>query len=498
VLEASAASGPARAFLESNPVSESQMKTRILVGVSSALCLGVLPMAAQETTNVEQLRKQLGEMQRKFEQTVQEQREQIHALEQKLEQLKAPPVAEKAAAGTPESGQIQDLKKEVDSVVEAQKKILPSEFNPAIGLVGETVFSYNGRASDQTGNDRPGGFDVFQRSLELNVSASVDPFAKAYAVLNASADSATGEANLGLEEAALQTTSLPWGLELKAGRFFGEFGKLSDIHDHELPFVNRPLALDQYIGGESRTDGAQLSWLLPTDHYVSAVAGFGNGFGGDSPLNNPGTYRPLGGLNYFGRLSTYFDLTPDFQMETGVSGLINPTTQDRGGVLVQPDGSTLTERARRVAGLDLKLSYVPLADNQFRRVDWGTEVLYSDSRYWMDPDGSLDPANGGVFSGDESKGGIGSFGLYSYVTYKWSRQWSAGFLFDWVQSAENNERQTFAYSPYLTFAFSHWNQLRLQYTRTEHNAVSGLPSDDAVYLQWTWIIGAHAHGWQQR
>ena len=164
----------------------------------------------------------------------------------------------------------------------------------------------------------------FQRSVELNVAASVDPFAKAYAVINASADAQTGEATLGVEEAALQTTSLPWNLELKAGRFFGEFGKLSYIHDHELPFVNRPLALDQYIGGESRTDGAQLNWLLPIPHYVSLTTGAGVGFGGDSPLNNPGTYRALSGFNYYGRLSTYFDLTPNLQLETGISGLINP------------------------------------------------------------------------------------------------------------------------------------------------------------------------------
>jgi len=45
---------------------------------------------------------------------------------------------------------------------------------------------------------------------------------------------------------------------------------------------------------------------------------------------------------------------------------------------------------------------------------------------------------------------------------------------------------------------SHWNQLRLQYTHTDHNAISGLRPDDAVYLQWSWIIGAHSHGWQQR
>ncbi len=66
---------------------------------------------------------------------------------------------------------------------------------------------------------------------------------------------------------------------MKAGRFFGEFGRLAYIHDHELPFVNRPLVLDQYIGGESRTDGVQLNWLVPIEHYVSLTVGVGNDFG---------------------------------------------------------------------------------------------------------------------------------------------------------------------------------------------------------------------------
>jgi hypothetical protein len=244
--------------------------------------------------------------------------------------------------------------------------------------------------------------------------------------------------------------------------------------------------------------------LLPTPHYVSLTTGFGVGFGGDSPLNNPGSYRSLSGFNYYGRLSTYFDLTPNIQLETGISGLINPSTQDRGGVLVQPDGSTLTEKERRVAGLDLKLSYVPLRNNQFQRLDWGTEVLYSDSRYLFNPSGSLDPDNPTHTAGwpapspDDYDGNVGSIGLYSYATYKWHRQWSAGFLFDYMQSAENHNDVTVAYSPYITWALSHWNQIRLQYTHTDHNAVSGLRSDDAIYLQWAWIIGAHSHGWQAR
>ena len=481
------------------------MKLKTILGLSSALCLCVTIAQAQETNEsastslqrdeVEQLKQQLRQMQVNFEKVENEQHQQIEALTKKLDELTSQ--RQTAATSAPPvaviTNQLKELSEKVEQVVEAQKKTLMSEFNPAIGLVGDMVFSYRSKGSDQTGSDRSGGFDAWMRSLEMVASASVDPFAKGYAVINASADSATGEANMGVEEAALQTTSLPWNLELKAGRFFGEFGRLAYIHNHELPFVNRPLVLDQYIGGESRSDGLQVNWLVPTKHYISLTAGLGDSFGGDSPNpNNPGTYRAFDGLNFWGRLSTYFDLTPDWQLETGISGLINPKTEDRGGALLQPNGiSTLTEKERRLAGLDVKLSYVPLQNNQFQSFTWGTEVLYSDNRYLSDPDGT--PS-----SGDEFDENVGSVGLYSYVTYKWSRQWSAGFLFDWVQSAQNHSDETTAYSPFITFALSHWNQLRLQYTHTDHNAVSGLKPDDAIYLQWAWIIGAHSHGWQQR
>ena len=186
------------------------MKLKTISGLSSALCLCVTIAQAQETNEVEQLKQQLRQMQENFEKVENEQRRQIEALTKKLDELmsqrqtaatSAPPVAVA-------TNQLNELNEKVDQVVEAQKKTLMSEFNPAIGLVGETIFSYRSKGSDETGSDRPGGFDVFQRSIELNVAASVDPFAKGYAVINASADSATGEATLGVEEAALQTTSL--------------------------------------------------------------------------------------------------------------------------------------------------------------------------------------------------------------------------------------------------------------------------------------------------
>jgi hypothetical protein len=479
------------------------MKNLKIVGMTvlaSALAANMNPLRAQETNEVEQLKRQLQLMEAKFEKREAEDRQEIEALKKQVALLPQKQVvvtnaslAETTTNRSAVPDMIKELSEKVDSVVAAQKKVLPGEFNPAIGFVGETVTSYRSKGNDKTGSDRPGGFDFWARSLELNAAASVDPFAKGWVVANASADAATGESTFGIEEAALQTTSLPGNLTLTAGRFFGEFGRLGYIHDHELPFVNRPMVLADYIGGESRSDGVQANWLVPTEHYISLTAGVGNNFGGDSPNpNNPGNYRPIGGLNFWGRASTTFDLTDNWSAEAGVSGLWNPKTQDRGGALLQPNGvSTLTEKERRLAGLDFKLSYVPLRDNQFKSFTWGTEILFSDNNFLFDPNGI--PA-----SGDEYRADVNSLGLYSYVSYKWSRRWSAGFLFDYVQGAQNRSDEAFAYSPFVTLAVSHWNQLRLQYTHTDHNAASGLKPDDAIYLQWAWIIGAHSHGWTQR
>jgi hypothetical protein len=442
----------------------------------------LLTASARADEALDALKQQLQEMQLKM-QEMQKKMEELEAAK-----TNAPPAAPATGAATQE--QVKELDEKVNRVVEAEKKTLLSEFNPAIGFVGETIFQYSSKSQNATGTDQPGGWDVNQRSMELNVAASVDPFAKGYAVINAQADPVTGESSLDVEEAAIQTTSLPWNLELKAGQFFGEFGRLAYIHDHELPFVNRPLVLDQYIGGESKTIGAQLNWLLPLDHYVSLTAGAGNQFG-DVP-NDPGGFRSLDELNFWGRLSTYFDLAPDWQIETGISGLINPSTGiSQGGALPQPDGSTLTEKARTLGGVDFSLRYVPLQDNQFRSFTWGTEVLYSTNRYLDDP-------NGIPGSGDEFSKNVGSVGLYSYLAYKFNRQWTGGFLFQFMESDQDVNARTYAYSPYVTWAISHWNQLRLQYTHTDQNAATGLKGYDAAYLQWCWIIGSHSHGWQQR
>jgi hypothetical protein len=251
--------------------------------------------------------------------------------------------------------------------------------------------------------------------------------------------------------------------------------------------VNRPLALDQYIGGESQSDGFQFNWLVPLPQYLSLTGGAGDHFGADYPRNEVGDFRHLNALNYWGRLSSYFDLTQDWEVELGVSGLLNPATDP--GIASMQDGDSLMETERRLAGADFSLKWAPLRNNQFQSLTWGNEVLLSDNRYT----GSIP-----TVSSIPVDTTIESWGLYSYLTWKFTREWSAGFLFNWVENAMDSKDRTAEYSPCITWAMSHWNQVRLEYTYTRHNDISGLPDNHAVYLQWAWIIGAHAHGWQQR
>ncbi len=473
------------------------MKLWKLVGLSSALAAGALSLAAQEATPAA-LGKQLEELLRVQKQ----QAEQIESLKKQIEILKGQPAYPGAKSVTLEP-KVEELQQRVDALTESSKKAFAGQFNPAFGFVGETVFGYRSTGSDKNGGPRPGGFDANLRSGELTLQAAIDPFAKGYLVVNGSADT-KGEAALGIEEAALITTALPGNLTVRAGRFFADFGRLSFRHDHELPFVNRPLVLDNFIGGESRADGLEVNWLLPTSHYINLAAGVGTQLG-SAAVANPGTFRTANELTFWTHLSSFWELTPNFTLEGGVSGLLTDRTDSRGGALVQADGSTLTEKRRKVAGTDLTLRYQPLDAAAYRGFEWGTELLFNQGDFLFDPNGSLDPAKPApALSGDEFRGRVNTMGLYSYLAAKIDREWTAGFLFDWVQNlpgvavAPYAQPDTFRYSPYLTWKPSETQMLRLQYSFTDERRASGRADDHAVYLQWIYVLGSHSHGFRDR
>jgi hypothetical protein len=141
-------------------------------------------------------------------------------------------------------------------------------FNPAIGAV------LTGRYADiDTGwGEIPGfqaageigtgdsGFGIGEG--EINLNANVDT--RYFGNLTVGLHEEDGAVELELEEAWLQTTSLPAGLALTGGRFFSAAGYLNEFHFHADDFVDRPLPYQAFYGGRYSVDGIQARWVAPT------------------------------------------------------------------------------------------------------------------------------------------------------------------------------------------------------------------------------------------
>src|SRR5438552_10989612 len=124
--------------------------------------------------------------------------------------------------------------------------------NPDISMIGDFI----GTAGRNTVT--PG------RALELHESevgmqAIIDPYARADVFIS------FGEEGVNAEEGYLTLTSLPAGLLMKVGKMRAEFGRVNTIHNHALPFIDRPLVTNNLVGGEDGIDdaGISLSRFLP-------------------------------------------------------------------------------------------------------------------------------------------------------------------------------------------------------------------------------------------
>ena len=101
------------------------------------------------------------------------------------------------------SARIGEVEKSVQAVQSA-----PTALNPSMGLVLDANVQNLGKAG--------GNFDF--RSAELGIAASVDPFARMYSFINGTKD------GVEVDEAAAITSSLPYNLTVKAGRFLADLG----------------------------------------------------------------------------------------------------------------------------------------------------------------------------------------------------------------------------------------------------------------------------------
>ena len=156
-----------------------------------------------------------------------------------------------------------------------------SRFNPAIALILNGGYTHLSRdpqayrlqgfapAGDEAG---PGSRGFSLGESELVFSANVDQLFKGSLML-----ALTGENEVELEEARLDTLRLGGGAGITAGRFLSGIGYLNERHSHSWDFADLPLLYQAFYGGQYRNDGVQLRWLAPLDRMLEIGVELGNG-----------------------------------------------------------------------------------------------------------------------------------------------------------------------------------------------------------------------------
>lgn len=116
-----------------------------------------------------------------------------------------------------------------------------------------------------------------------------------------------------LEEAFVETQGLGNGFTLKGGRFFTDVGYLSSKHNHEWDFADSPLIYRGMFGAHPNFDGAQLSFVAPTDTYLELGAEL---FKGDKfPAGN--SDNAIGAYSLFAKVGGDFNLSNSWQVGFG-------------------------------------------------------------------------------------------------------------------------------------------------------------------------------------
>jgi hypothetical protein len=331
--------------------------------------------------------------------------------------------------------------------------------NPDICAVGDVLYDLSANGNPVNRAVSGGGDRLSLREFELGFQAAVDPYVKGVATLG------FGDEGADVEECYAKSFSLPFGLQAKGGRFFADFGKLNLVHTHDLPQVDRPLVLTRFFGEENlKGDGLGLSWLVPNhwkpyvqlDFNVFDKFNRDEGASADSAAGSDDMVKQLthySNLMYLARASTYHDLTENSSVELGASGI---TTDSADPSRTFVEGTDLTYRWR------------PLREGLYNSFIFRSEIL------------------GGQANAEKQYSN--PWGMYAYGEYQFARGLSSGLRFDYTDMFEDDKKREYGAGPYLTWNLSEFFRLRLQY---QHLTSDVYPYEDRIYLQGTYIMGAH-------
>jgi hypothetical protein len=311
-------------------------------------------------------------------------------------------------------------------------------FNPDISAIGDFL----GAVGKSPGGGEP---SLELHEAELGFQAVVDPYARADFFLTFGPD------EIGVEEGFITFPTVPGGLLLKVGKMRDAFGKVNGMHNHVLPFTDRPLVTRNLTGGEDGLSdaGITLSRLIPNPWLFLEATG--QVYRGESEVFAAPT---RGDLSYVGHLRAYRDVSESSNVDLG--GSFAYGHNDSG-----PDATT------RLFGVDATFRFRPLRRAIYKRFLARTELVWSRRQQ---PDGEHS-----------------AFGYYASAEYQFARRWFAGARFDWSDRAAEPFTDKGG-SFLLTYWPSEFSQIRGQYRHTRFG--EGRTADEFLF-QFLFSIGAH-------
>jgi hypothetical protein len=456
--------------------------------LATALCLGLALEARAQEENREKKTTDPKEFQEALDALRTEYEERISNLELTLELMESEKSGEapadihqddharvEASAYHPSQGVSPGLLGQL-----GQTDRFSNTFNPAVGLVIDTIAHASTSRESREGQDR-----LWLRAAELSLAAHVDPFGYGYAIFEGSeGDSAE------VIEAAAVMNRLPANFTVKAGRLLADVTKFGQRHDHELPFVEKPGALREFLGGSLQGTGIELhQWFGLSDEIplrwslgmYSELEGHSHAIGFEHvhEHDHGADYkRKLDNFSYTGRVTTYMDLDEENSLQFGASAWWAPDVPVHEETA--PAGVRFHTR-RALGGVDVTYKWQDPASQ--RTFFLGGEALLSDGKFLQEVG-----AHHRIID-ERAHGG------YLWSEYAWDPHWSVGCMadaFSHIEDAGTGQRD---YSAFLTWRISHFNQLRLQYrfNDLERTAESRGEDHHEIMLQWSIVIGSHGH-----
>ena len=463
------------------------MHTLVVVCLMLLVMLVASPVAAQEADT---LRRELEQMRKSFETMRQNYQKAMDALNDRIKRLESTP-APIAVAPAPPSA-IQAVQAAPPGTGPGSSPISPMDLlRPRepfslygrrgsgqllfdMGIAGDFVGSFAPHNVQKSGAGTFGAETnrFFPREVEVALFGQVDPFARAEVRIEASETSPGTDTQVSLAEANMTLLTLPYGFQAKLGQMRNRYGLTNPIHEHDLPYVDRPNVLRNFFGDEGLVEkGVEVTWVpdfLP--FYLEALAGVFNG-DNSTAFGYGRITQPL----VTGRLRTFFELSDTSAIQLGISGATGQT----------PDRLSST-----ILGYDMKYKYRPEG--------WLHPLLTvsSEGLYSMRRVEELVTVDDNVVGKKSTRD---AFGWYLQGEVQPVRRWAFGARYDASQFPTQPGFE-WAIGPYVSFFPSEFLRFRLGYKYTERDRTQITPfnQNDAtaravneVFFQASFVLGAH-------